>query len=120
MVPYLCIQLGLHTIILIVGKFYALVQFTQETHAKKLLTISTKVNTSYRLKFYEWKYEVDSKDKASMEHDIDGLLMYFGFLGSPEKFRYLSVFVVLLKVLIVSSSERHYDFPINLLLLFSF
>ena len=24
-----------------------------------------------------------------MEHDVDGLLMYFVFFGSPEKLRYL-------------------------------
>ncbi|CAG7890317.1 unnamed protein product [Brassica rapa] len=39
--------------------------------------------------FYEWKDKTDSKDIDSMEHDVDGLLMYFGFLGSPEKLRYL-------------------------------
>ncbi|CAN6926148.1 unnamed protein product, partial [Brassica oleracea] len=65
------------------------VQFTQETHANKLLTQSTEVNTPYRLNFHEWKYEIDSKDKASMEHYIDGLLMHFGFLATPEKFKYL-------------------------------
>ena len=70
-------------------KFYALVQFAQETHANKLLTQSTEVNTPYRLNFHEWKYEIDSKDKASMEHYIDGLLMHFGFLATPEKFKYL-------------------------------
>ncbi|KAG2246169.1 hypothetical protein Bca52824_085797 [Brassica carinata] len=69
-------------------KFYALVQFAQETHANKLLTQSTKVNTPYRLNFHEWKYEIDSKDKASMEHYIDGLLMHFGF-WRHQKFKYL-------------------------------
>ncbi|CAN6920909.1 unnamed protein product [Brassica oleracea] len=64
-------------------------EFAQETHANKLLTQSTEVNTPYRLNFHEWKYEIDSKDKASMEHYIDGLLMHFGFLATPEKFKYL-------------------------------
>lgn len=64
-------------------EFYALVEFTQEIDEEKILTLSTQVEAPYPLKFYNWSKETESA------RDVDGLLMYFGFLESPETLRYL-------------------------------
>lgn len=71
------------------GIFFGLVQFTEEIHAKKLLMRSTEVSTQYHLKYYQCNYDIDRKDRASVEQDIGDVPMYFGFLESPEKFKYL-------------------------------